>query len=123
ADEFLLMGLRLAEGIDLSRYQALARRTLDADRIAAVSQQGLVDQWGDGRLRITRTGIPVLNTIIAQLATYCLLHMVSSRAGRERAVRRRNHLTSRLGHTQHRKAPLVRSIWATAEDPVGAREA
>ena len=69
ADEFLLMGLRLAEGIDLPRYQAMAGRALDADRIVAFSQQGLVDQCDDGRLRITRAGFPVLNTIIAQLAT------------------------------------------------------
>ena len=31
ADEFLLMGLRLAEGIDPARYQALAGRPLDPD--------------------------------------------------------------------------------------------
>ena len=29
ADEFLLMGLRLAEGIDPKRYAALSGRTLD----------------------------------------------------------------------------------------------
>ena len=32
ADEFLLMGLRLAEGIDLARYEALAGRALSARR-------------------------------------------------------------------------------------------
>ena len=36
ADEFLLMGLRLAEGIDPARYQALAGRPLDPDRIATL---------------------------------------------------------------------------------------
>ena len=34
ADEFLLMGLRLAEGIDPARYAQLAGRTLDPRRIA-----------------------------------------------------------------------------------------
>ena len=34
ADEFLLMGLRLAEGIDPRRYAALSGRTLDPGRIA-----------------------------------------------------------------------------------------
>src|SRR5258708_1137951 len=34
ADEFLLMGLRLAEGIDPERYQALAGLALDPGRIA-----------------------------------------------------------------------------------------
>ncbi len=32
ADEFLLMGLRLAEGIDPKRYAALSGRTLDPER-------------------------------------------------------------------------------------------
>ena len=36
ADEFLLMGLRLAEGIDPARYQALAGRPLDPERIATL---------------------------------------------------------------------------------------
>ena len=39
ADEFLLMGLRLAEGIDPARYQALAGRPLDPDRIAMLTAQ------------------------------------------------------------------------------------
>ena len=34
ADEFLLMGLRLAEGIDPTRYERLAGRPLDPKRIA-----------------------------------------------------------------------------------------
>ena len=34
ADEFLLMGLRLAEGIDPARYERLAGRPLDPRRIA-----------------------------------------------------------------------------------------
>ena len=39
ADEFLLMGLRLAEGIDPARYQALAGRPLDPERIATLAAQ------------------------------------------------------------------------------------
>ena len=42
ADEFLLMGLRLAEGIDLTRFEAIADRPLDPDRIAALREHGLV---------------------------------------------------------------------------------
>ena len=34
ADEFLLMGLRLAEGIDLSRYTMLSGRDLDPQRLS-----------------------------------------------------------------------------------------
>jgi oxygen-independent coproporphyrinogen-3 oxidase len=68
ADEFLLMGLRLVEGIDAARYGALAGRKLDAGRIAALAQHGLIDQGRDGRVRVTRAGFPVLDTVITQLA-------------------------------------------------------
>ena len=39
ADEFLLMGLRLAEGIDPERFTALAGRTLDPKRIASCARR------------------------------------------------------------------------------------
>src|SRR6202007_74348 len=39
ADEFLLMGLRLAEGIDPRRYLALSGRSLDPNRIALVREE------------------------------------------------------------------------------------
>ncbi|MBY0360458.1 MAG: radical SAM family heme chaperone HemW, partial [Phreatobacter sp.] len=42
ADEFLVMGLRLAEGIDLSRYEALSGRPLDPERIAFLTEEGFV---------------------------------------------------------------------------------
>jgi putative oxygen-independent coproporphyrinogen III oxidase len=68
ADEFLLMGLRLAEGIDPARYQALAGRTLDPDRIAMLAAQGFVESGGDGSLRVTPAGFPVLDAVVADLA-------------------------------------------------------
>src|SRR5690606_13464252 len=40
ADELLLMGLRLKEGIDPLRYQQLAGRPLDPLRISALRAQG-----------------------------------------------------------------------------------
>src|SRR5262244_3730579 len=43
ADEFLLMGLRLAEGIDPARYTLLAGRPLDARRIAILRDEGAVE--------------------------------------------------------------------------------
>src|SRR4051812_7389553 len=42
ADEFLLMGLRLAEGIDPKRYADLSGRTLDAGRIAVLREEGAI---------------------------------------------------------------------------------
>jgi putative oxygen-independent coproporphyrinogen III oxidase len=68
ADEFLLMGLRLAEGIDPSRYAALAGRTLDADRIASLRENGLVETTAAGRLRVSLPGFPVLDAVVADLA-------------------------------------------------------
>ena len=68
ADEFLLMGLRLAEGIDPARYQALAGRPLDPDRIAMLTAHGFVESGGDGFLRVTPAGFPVLDAVVADLA-------------------------------------------------------
>ncbi len=68
ADEFLLMGLRLAEGIDPTRYAALAGRTLDPARIAELLGHGLVERDAAGRLRATREGFPVLDAVVADLA-------------------------------------------------------
>ena len=68
ADEFLLMGLRLAEGIDPARYAALAGRTLDPARIAALREHGLVETTAAGRLRVSMPGFPVLDAVVADLA-------------------------------------------------------
>jgi oxygen-independent coproporphyrinogen-3 oxidase len=68
ADEFLLMGLRLAEGIDPQRYAALSGRPLDLERIAALTGHGFVETTADGRLRVTRSGFPVLDAVVADLA-------------------------------------------------------
>jgi oxygen-independent coproporphyrinogen-3 oxidase len=68
ADEFLLMGLRLTEGIDPERYQALAGRPLDPERIAHLKSVGFVESCGDGTLRVTPAGFPVLDAVVADLA-------------------------------------------------------
>ena len=68
ADEFLLMGLRLTEGIDPTRYAALSGRALDERRIAVLRDEGAITVDGDGRLRVTQTGFPVLDAVVADLA-------------------------------------------------------
>ncbi len=68
ADEFLLMGLRLAEGIDPDRYAALSGRALDSARIAALLEHGLVEITASGRLRVSMPGFPVLDAVVADLA-------------------------------------------------------
>jgi len=68
ADEYLLMGLRLAEGIDPARYNALAGRALDPKRISILREEGAVETTTDGRLRVTQSGFPVLDAVVADLA-------------------------------------------------------
>ena len=68
ADEFLLMGLRLAEGIDLARYARLAGRPLDARRLALLREQGVIETTTSGQLRVTLAGFPVLDAVVADLA-------------------------------------------------------
>jgi oxygen-independent coproporphyrinogen-3 oxidase len=67
-DEFLLMGLRLAEGIDVAHYSAIAGRTLDPVRIAMLREHGLIETTPEGRLRVTLPGFPVLDAVVADLA-------------------------------------------------------
>jgi putative oxygen-independent coproporphyrinogen III oxidase len=68
ADEFLLMGLRLAEGIDPQRYAAIAGRALDEKRISILHEEGALETMPDGRLRVTQSGFPVLDAVVADLA-------------------------------------------------------
>jgi oxygen-independent coproporphyrinogen-3 oxidase len=68
SDEFLLMGLRLAEGIDPERYAKLAGRTLNPKRIALLRDEGAVETTANGMLRVTPAGFPVLDAVVADLA-------------------------------------------------------
>ncbi|MCQ3942126.1 MAG: coproporphyrinogen III oxidase [Alphaproteobacteria bacterium] len=68
ADEFLLMGLRLAEGINLTRYRAIAGRDLDPRRIAILKDEGAIEITADGCLRVTQAGFPLLDAVVADLA-------------------------------------------------------
>ncbi|WP_371832230.1 radical SAM family heme chaperone HemW [Paracoccus benzoatiresistens] len=67
ATEYLLMSLRLTEGLDLARYARLAGGPLDGDAIARLTDLGMVE-CRDGRLRTTRDGRPLLNAILRELA-------------------------------------------------------
>lgn len=66
-DEYLLFGLRLVEGIDVRRYQALSGHALPEAPRAELAEMGLV--FDDGQnLRTTRSGRLVLNSIIERLS-------------------------------------------------------
>ncbi|KST58084.1 coproporphyrinogen III oxidase [Methylobacterium sp. GXS13] len=68
ADEFLVMGLRLAEGIDPERYAALKGRALNGNRIGMLVGDGLLHRLPGGRIAATPRGAPVLNALVAELA-------------------------------------------------------
>jgi putative oxygen-independent coproporphyrinogen III oxidase len=68
ADEFLLMGLRLKEGIDLARYETLSGRSLDLSRLADLIGHGLMETTDGRRVRATASGFAVLDAVVADLA-------------------------------------------------------
>lgn len=68
ADEMLLMGLRLSEGLDLARYETLNPKGLPLTKLILLQQQGLVEMVGNQRLKATITGRVLLDHIICQLA-------------------------------------------------------
>ena len=67
AGEYLLMGLRVSEGIDLERYAALAGRHMDSGKIAGLKSLGLIKRHGSN-LRATADGRKLLNAVIAELS-------------------------------------------------------
>ncbi len=68
ADEYLLMGLRLAEGIDRARFARLAGRGFDPARVAGLLEERMIEELPGDRLRATALGLPVLDAIVADLA-------------------------------------------------------
>ncbi len=68
ADEFLVMGLRLREGIDPDRYAALKGRPLNGNRIGMLIGDGVLERLPGGRIAATAKGAPVLNALVAELA-------------------------------------------------------
>jgi putative oxygen-independent coproporphyrinogen III oxidase len=68
SDEFLLMGLRLREGIDIHRFEALSGRPLGRRQIEELAADGFISEDAGGRLRVTPMGAPLLDTIVADLA-------------------------------------------------------
>jgi len=67
-DEFLLMGLRLSEGIEPTQFEALSNRMLDKSRISSLMQDGMVEMTQQGRLRVSAAGFPLLDAVVADLA-------------------------------------------------------
>jgi putative oxygen-independent coproporphyrinogen III oxidase len=68
ADEMLLMGLRLQEGIRPARYYEMCGRRISEERVADLVAHGLVERCGEDRLRATLDGWLVLDAVVADLA-------------------------------------------------------
>lgn len=67
ATEYLLMSMRLTEGMEIGRFERLAGRGLDPARLATLFELGMIEA-GEGRLRTTAAGRPLLNAILRELA-------------------------------------------------------
>ena len=67
ANEYLMMALRLTEGLDVDRYAQLAGHVLQESSVVRLEDLGLVAREGE-RLRATEAGRPVLNAIIRELS-------------------------------------------------------
>lgn len=69
ADELLLMGLRLAEGIDTSRLARLGGLVPDDAVVRDLLALGVLEQPVPNRLKATRHGRMVLNELVRQLSS------------------------------------------------------
>ena len=73
ADEMLLMGLRLGEGVDLARLERMTGARPSAAAVMGLTQQGLIEAVshagpGTQRIRATGNGRFILNEIVLRLA-------------------------------------------------------
>lgn len=66
-DEFLMMGLRLREGVDLNRYQRLTGHGLNLPRLEQLKEQNLLELRDQRFLRATPDGALLLNRLVAEL--------------------------------------------------------
>lgn len=64
--EYLVMGLRLVEGVSLSRYETMAGKPLNMNKIKDLEHIGLLRLSGD-RVQATAAGRPVLNALLREL--------------------------------------------------------
>lgn len=69
ADEMLLMGLRLKEGLRMPRYEALTGHPINAERLSDLIEYGMIEHLNQNRIRATAEGCLVLDAVIADLAS------------------------------------------------------
>ena len=66
ANEYMMMGLRLAEGIDRQRHTALAEKPVSEDKLNHLADIGML-QFDHSNIRTTTNGRTVLNAVLAEL--------------------------------------------------------
>ncbi|WP_170786177.1 radical SAM family heme chaperone HemW [Ruegeria lacuscaerulensis] len=66
ANEYLIMGLRISDGLDIDRYSALSSYELPHGKLNDLSEIGMVEVQGR-QLRATKNGRAVLNAVIREL--------------------------------------------------------
>lgn len=66
AEEYVMFGMRLREGIDLTRFQSLSGKPLSPSAIERLGEMGMVSLRGR-HLSATARGRPVLNAVIREL--------------------------------------------------------
>ncbi len=66
ANEMLMMGLRLREGVDLARFAALGGRPVSAAGVGTLVDLGMIERRG-ARMAVTEAGRPVLNAVLNTL--------------------------------------------------------
>ncbi|MCP4205805.1 MAG: coproporphyrinogen III oxidase [Shimia sp.] len=66
AAEFLMMGLRLSEGVDLQRYESMAGKPIEGTRVATLQDIGMIE-IENSRLRVLPQGRMVLNSVLSEL--------------------------------------------------------
>lgn len=67
ADEALLMGLRIDEGVDIARIGALRGRPINPQALEWLAEQGFIT-LDSGRVKLTARGRIVANSVAAELA-------------------------------------------------------
>ena len=66
AEEMLMMGLRLNEGVSIKRFEMLSKQKIDTERLGFFAEKNLITQNGD-RLFATPAGRLVLNRLLGEL--------------------------------------------------------
>ncbi len=66
AAEYVMMCIRLTEGLDMERFSALSGHPLPNDKLVSLSDLGMIE-LSNTRLRATKDGRAVLNAVIREL--------------------------------------------------------